>query len=428
MLGKLLERRLLVETEEVEGATAPPALRTEDYGAVLRHELIPFVSWPYEWTPGMLRDAALTTLDVTLEAIEGDLMVKDATPYNVQFRGARPVFVDIGSFEKLVPGEPWAGYRQFCMQFLYPLMLQGWKGVPFQPWLRGSLEGITPTQMRGLISFRDRFRKGATLHVVAHARLDRKYAERDVTGGEVKQELKRAGFGKEILKANVRKMRKVVESLEWSPPQSVWTQYREIATYTGDEDQVKMDFVRRACQATPDLGLVWDLGANDGRYSRIAAETAGYVLAVDLDPSTVEILYRDLRDDAGVSEKILPLVMNLTDPSPGIGWRNRERKPFEQRGKPDMVFALALLHHVSITGNVPMREVVDWLRSLDSALVVEFMTREDPMVKKLLSAKTVDHADYDQPFFEQLLNEAFEVRATERMPSGTRILYHATPR
>jgi hypothetical protein len=393
---------------------------------VLRHELVPFVSWPYEWTPGMLRDAAMLTLDVTLEAIEHDMMVKDATPYNVQFRGSRPVFVDIGSFEPLVPGEPWAGYRQFCMQFLYPLMLQSWKGVPFQPWLRGSLDGITPSQMRGLISFRDRFRKGATLHVVAHSRLDRKYSERGMTGGEVKKELKRAGFGKEVLKANVRKMRNVVDSLEWSPPKSVWTQYREIATYTGDEDQVKMDFVRDACAGARDLGLVWDLGANDGRYSRIAAEHASYVLAVDLDASTVDILYRDLQSDN--SQKILPLVMNLTDPSPGIGWRNRERKAFLERSKPDMVFALALLHHVSITGNVPMRELVDWLRSLDSALVVEFMTREDPMVKKLLSAKRVDHADYDQPFFEQLLNESFDIQRTQQMPSGTRILYHVTPR
>jgi hypothetical protein len=374
----------------------------------------------------MLRDAAMLTLDVTLEAIEHDMMVKDATPYNVQFRGSRPVFVDIGSFEPLVPGEPWAGYRQFCMQFLYPLMLQSWKGVPFQPWLRGSLDGITPSQMRGLISFRDRFRKGATLHVVAHSRLDRKYSERGMTGGEVKKELKRAGFGKEVLKANVRKMRNVVDSLEWSPPKSVWTQYREIATYTGDEDQVKMDFVRDACAGARDLGLVWDLGANDGRYSRIAAEHASYVLAVDLDASTVDILYRDLQSDN--SEKILPLVMNLTDPSPGIGWRNRERKAFLERSKPDMVFALALLHHVSITGNVPMRELVDWLRSLDSALVVEFMTREDPMVKKLLSAKRVDHADYDQPFFEQLLNESFDIQRTQQMPSGTRILYHVTPR
>lgn len=422
-----MERRLLVETEEVDGAAAPAGLRTEDYGAVLRHELIPFISWPYEWTPGMLRDAALLTLDVTLEAIEGDLMVKDATPYNVQFRGARPVFVDVGSFERLVPGEPWAGYRQFCMQFLYPLMLQAWKGVPFQPWMRGALEGITPTQMRGLISFRDRFRKGATLHVVAHSRLDRKYSERGLTGGEVKQELKRAGFGKEMLRANVRKMRNIVESLEWSPPASVWTRYREIATYTGDEDAVKMNFVRKACAASPGLGLVWDLGANDGRYSRIAAEHADYVLAVDLDPSTVEILYRDLKDDAG-RENILPLVMNLTDPSPGIGWRGAERRPFEERGKPDMVLALALLHHVSITGNVPMREIVDWLRSLDAALVVEFMTREDPMVKKLLSAKRVGHADYDQPFFEQLLGERFDVREQERLPSATRVLYHATPR
>src|SRR5215216_6638729 len=172
LFPRLLEEGKVVQTEEVEGAEAPPALRAEEYGAVLRHELIPFVSYPYEWTPGMLRDAALLTLDINLASLDEDLILKDATPYNVQFKGSRPVFLDVGSWENLSPGEPWAGYRQFCMQFLYPLMLNAYKGVPFQPWLRGSLDGITPSQARSIMSFRDRFRKGVMTHVFIHARLD----------------------------------------------------------------------------------------------------------------------------------------------------------------------------------------------------------------------------------------------------------------
>jgi hypothetical protein len=395
-------------------------LRGADYDAVLRHELIPFVSYPYEWTPGMLRDAALLTLDINLESLDEDLVLKDGTPYNVQFKGSRPVFLDIGSWEHLEPGEPWAAYRQFCMQFLYPLMLQAYKGAPFQPWLRGSIDGITPSQMRALMSFRDRYRKGVFTNVFLHARLDRSYSQRGRTGGDVKKELKSAGFGKELLRANMRKMRKAVEAADWSPPASVWTAYRSENTYDDADNAAKAAFISDVAGARS-WGFAWDLGANDGHYSRMLAEHVKYVLALDLDPSTVELLYRDLKAEG--NDQILPLVMNLTDPSPGLGWRGVERKPFAERGKPDLILALALLHHVSITGNVPVRQFVDWLASLRSHVVIEFMTREDSMVKKLLAAKRVEHDDYDRGFFEQCVREAFEIERSEELPSGTRILY-----
>jgi hypothetical protein len=414
-----------VQTEEVDDTETPPALRASEYGAVLRHELIPFVSYPYEWTPGMLRDAALLTLDINLASLDEDLVLKDATPYNVQFKGSRPVFLDVGSWEQLKPGEPWAGYRQFCMQFLYPLMLQGYKRVPFQPWLRGSIDGITPIEARALMSFRDRFRKGAFTHVFLHARLDQRYAERGRTGGDVKKELKSAGFGKELLRANIKKVRKAVEATEWDPPKSVWTAYRNENTYEDADNQAKADFIRQVA-AQREWKLAWDLGANDGFYSRIIAEQARYVLALDLDPSTVELLYRDLKAEG--NEQILPLVMNLTDPSPALGWRGLERKAWTDRGKPELILALALLHHVSITGNVPVRQFVDWLASLESHIVIEFMTREDPMVKRLLAAKRVEHEDYEQGFFERCVRDAFEVERTQELPSGTRILYSLKPR
>jgi hypothetical protein len=415
---------MVVQTEEVEDTEAPPALRASEYGAVLRHELIPFVSYPYEWTPGMLRDAALVTLDINLASLDEDLVLKDATPYNVQFKGSRPVFLDVGSWEKLRPGEPWVAYRQFCMQFLYPLMLQGYKGVPFQPWLRGSIDGITPTEARALMSFRDRFRKGAFTNVFLHARLDQRYAQSGRTGRDVKKELKSAGFGKELLRANVKKLGKAVEATEWDPPKSVWTTYRTENTYEDADNQAKADFIRQVA-AQREWKLAWDLGANDGFYSRIIAEQASYVLALDLDPSTVELLYRDLKAEG--NEQILPLVMNLTDPSPALGWRGLERKAWTDRGKPELVLALALLHHVSITGNVPVRQFVDWLASLDSHVVIEFMTREDPMVKRLLAAKRVEHEDYERGFFERCVGEAFEVERTHELPSGTRILYSLKP-
>ena len=389
---------------------------------VLKHELIPFVSYPYEWTFSQLKDAALVQLDLLLAALDKDLVLKDSSPYNVQWRGARPVFVDVGSFERMREGEPWVGYRQFCMLYLYPLLLQSLKDVRFHPWLRGSIDGITPTEMRGLMSFRDRFRRGMTTNVFLHARLERSYADR---AKEVKSDVKRL-MKKEIVVANVRKMRKLVERLSWDPPEGVWVAYGERNSYTDDDARRKDDFVREVATSRQ-WPLVWDIGCNNGRYSRIAAEGADHVVAVDADQGPVELLYRTLRDEGDT--KILPLTMNLADPSPGLGWRGLERRPLHDRGTPDLVLALALVHHVAISANVPVREFVDWLASLRCSLVIEFPTREDPMVKKLLAPKREGlHPDYELSNFERVLNDAFEVERSERLQSGTRVLYFARPK
>ena len=423
----LLDDPRVVQTEQVEdasagGRAAREGLLVHEPAGVLRHERIPFVSYPYEWTFSMLKDAALVQLDLLLAALGHDLVLKDSTPYNMQFRGARPTFVDVGSFERLRAGEPWIGYRQFCMLYLYPLLLQSAKRVPFQPWLRGSIDGITPSEMRPLMNFRDRFRKGVFTNVILHAKLEDRYSDKPQ---QVKDEVKRV-FKKELFVANVRKMRKLVQRLEWDPPKGVWTAYGERNSYTDDDAQRKDDFVRQVATSR-DWNLVWDIGANNGRYSRIAAEGARTVLAVDADQGPMELLYRDLRDER--NEQILTLTMNLADPSPGLGWRGLERRALPDRGKPDLVLALALVHHVAISANVPVKEFIDWLASLDTALVIEFPTREDPMVKKLLAPKRDGlHPDYELGFFERTLNEAFEVERSERLQSGTRVLYYARPK
>ncbi len=418
----LLDDPRLVRTERAADTAALRDLLVHEPAGVLKHERVPFVSYPYEWTFSMLKDAALVQLDLLLASLEHDLVLKDSTPYNVQFHGAKPVFVDIGSFERIRAGEPWIGYRQFCMLYLYPLLLQSVKDVPFQPWLRGSIDGITPGQMRALMSFRDRFRKGMFTNVFLHARLEKRYGDRP---DQVKAEVKRV-FKKELFVANVRKMRKLVERLSWDPPAGVWTAYGERNSYTDDDAKRKDEFVREVANSRR-WNLVWDIGANNGRYSRIAAEGARTVVAVDADQGPVELLYRDLRAEG--NEQILTLTMNLADPSPGLGWRGLERKSLPERGKPDLVLALALVHHVAISANVPVKEFLGWLASLGSALVIEFPTREDPMVKKLLAPKRDGlHPDYELDFFERSLKEAFDVERSERLESGTRVLYFARPK
>jgi len=419
----LLDHERVVRTERAQDVASLRGLLVHEPAAVLRHERIPFVSYPYEWTFSQLKDAALVQLDLLLASLEQDMVLKDSTPYNVQFRGAKPVFVDIGSFERLRDGEPWVGYRQFCMLYLYPLLLQAVKDVPFHPWLRGSIDGIRPSEMRNLMSFRDRFRKGLFTNVFLHAKLEQRYGDR---GGEVKSEVKRAGFKKELIVANVRKMRKLVERLNWDPPQGVWVAYGERNSYTDDDAKRKDEFVREVATSQR-WGLTWDIGCNNGRYSRIAAEGSDHVLSVDYDQGPIELLHRTLHEEG--DEKMLTLTMNLADPSPGLGWRGVERKPLPERGKPDLLLALALIHHVTIAANVPVQEFVDWLASLETALVIEFPTREDVMVKTLLGPKREGlHPDYERENFERVLGEKFEIERSERLESGTRLLYFARPK
>jgi hypothetical protein len=412
----------LVGTRELDEALPEDALHADVAGA-LEHEVVPFVTYPYEWPFEMLRDAALLQLELVRRAIDAGLMLKDASPYNVQFRGASPVFVDVGSFERLRDGEPWVAYRQFCMLFLYPLLLQAWKGLPHQPWLRGSVDGITPQQCRDLLSARDLFRRGALTHIALHARLERRHADR---GGDVKEELKRAGFKKELIVANVRGLERLISRLRPPASTSTWSSYELTTTYTEADAERKREFVASAV-AGVGPGLVWDLGCNEGRHSRIAAETAETVVAMDADALVVGRLYEE-RTREGVTN-VLPLVVDVTDPSPGLGWRLSERRPLTERGRPDLTLALALVHHVSLSGNVPLDEFVGWLHALGGETVVEFPTPEDPMVQRLLSRKRPgDHPDYNRDWFELCLRERYDVVTSDELAGGQRVLYRARPR
>jgi hypothetical protein len=234
--------------------------------------------------------------------------------------------------------------------------------------------------------------------------------------------MKRAGFNEELLAANFGKLEKLVRRLEWKAGETAWTGYGEHNTYDDAAAAAKAAFVREAA-ARRRARLAWDVGCNDGTYSRIAAEAADLVVAFDADHATVDGLYRALDG----REDILPLVMSVTDPSPDLGWRGRERASLERRGTPELTLCLAVVHHVCITGNVPVREFLDWLRSLDSALVIEFPDREDPMVQRLLSGKRDgSNPDYAGASFERALEERFTVERKAAV-SATRTLYEARP-
>jgi SAM-dependent methyltransferase len=418
------EAGTIVSTEEVVwDGDLEPLLGTPSE-TVLEHERVPFVSYPYEWTFGQLKDAALLQLDLLADGLDDGVVLKDGSAYNVQFRGARPVFIDVGSFEMLREGEPWTGYRQFCMLNLFPLLLQAYRGLDFHPLLRGAVDGVPPAQARAVLGGRDLLRRGVLTHVVMQSRLERRYAGAEQR--QVRRELRGAGFSRELIRANARRLAKLVRRLEWKPRGTAWTDYGTTNTYSDTDAEQKAGFVEEAAAAARPR-LVWDLGCNDGTYSLIAARHAGSVVAVDADHATVEGLYRRLRTEP--SGNVLPLVMDLADPSPGLGWRGRERLTLAERGTPDLTLCLALVHHVAITANIPLPAFLSWLRELETGLVIEFVKREDPMVQRLLAAKEEGaHADYELGRFERALEERFEVVRRQELGSGTRVIFHARPR
>jgi len=271
--GKLVHTERIDPTEELTSALAG------DWAAVLKHQIIPFVSYPYEWSFGMLKDAALLQLELLLVALDEDMILKDSSAFNVQWNGAKPIFIDVASFERLAPGEPWVGYRQFCQMFLYPLFLQAYKNVSFQPWLRGCIDGIEAEHCNNLMSVRDLLLPGVFLHVYLQSKMQAKYAQ---TQKDTKGVLRAAGFNKSLIKANVSRLNKIIRGLMLKRGSSQWSDYANDNSYTGIDRETKTGFVRDVVLSRS-WNLVWDLGCNTGAFSRVAAANARYVVAMDAD-------------------------------------------------------------------------------------------------------------------------------------------------
>jgi hypothetical protein len=407
----------IVGTREAADVTVPGA------AGVLEHDRIPFVSYPYEWPFGMLKDAALLHLSLMKDALAEDMILKDSSAYNVQWVGSRPVFIDVPSFEPLGKGDPWVGYRQFCELFLYPLMLEAYKGVDYRPWLRGRIDGIPAEDMRRLLSGRDLMRPGVLMHVAAQAALQRRYAG---DGKNMRGALANAGFDKALIVNNVSKLAALVAKFAPARGRTEWSDYDTTHSYDDVEAERKAAFVREAA-ASRRWSLAWDLGSNTGTYSRILAEHADCVVAMDGDALAIDRLHFRAKETPPAAP-ILSLVVNLTDASPNQGWLGRERKGLAERGRPELVICLALIHHVVITGNVPVAQFVGWLADLGASVVIEFVGREDEMVKKLLANREDQYDDYHEDAFRAVLASRFDIAAERPLKDGKRRIFFARAR
>ena len=413
---KLVNDSKVIATSELHSTQNPlPESVKVQWAGFLEHQPVPVISYAYEWTFSMLRAAASLQLHLVEQAISNGFTVKDATPYNIQFVGRKPVFIDIPSFEPLQEGEPWSGYRQFCEMFLFPLLLQTYKNCDFQPFMRASIDGVGVQTASALFGFRDRFRKGVMSHVWLQSKLDRRYGG---SSENVRSSLKSAGFNRELILVNVRKLQKLVSNLEWHATGSEWGDYNEFHNYSDADHVRKEDFIREAVvQGKP--STVWDVGCNTGQFSQIAASLCDQVVSTDIDHVAVERLFLNKE----TPDNILPLVQNIADPSPNWGWRNAERSDLQSRSKPDLVLCLALIHHVVISANIPLAEFVDWLAGLTDKLVIEYVSRRDDKVKTLLRNKEDKYKDYSCESLEANLKRDFQILRQLDLNNGDRTLF-----
>ena len=411
LFDELARERLLVPHQEVgpEHAAGPDAV------AVLRPERIGFISYPYEWSFGQLKDAALLTLGVQEQALERGFTLRDASAYNVQFSGGRPILIDTLSLEPREEGAPWLAYRQFCEHFLVPLLLMSRVDIGCGSLLRAHLDGIPLELGSRLLPWYSRLRPGTLMHVHLHAAAQRRYAD---TAPAVPA--KTRPIGKTAAIGLVHSLRGTVARLSWEPAGTEWAEYTRQHNYSDSAVASKRELVARLLRGTLPR-VVWDLGANTGDYSRVAKEMAETVIAFDIDPAAVERNYRAVR--ASNEQKILPLLADLANPSPALGWAHRERRSLEERGPADALLALALVHHLAIGRNVPLERIAEYFARLGRALVIEFVPKSDSQVQRLLRSREDVFVDYHREGFETAFRRHFRIEAAEPVTGSERTMY-----
>jgi hypothetical protein len=405
---------LLVPHQEVSVAE----LATPDAYRVLAPERVPFVSYPYEWCFGQLKAAALCTLEIQKRALGHGMILKDASGYNVQFRRGRPIWIDTLSFDLYREGTPWVAYRQFCEHFLAPLVLMVRVRADAGRLLREYLDGVPLEVAARLLGARGAFSPAVLMHIRLHARSIRHFAD---TNTKVPPKVPR--MGQRSLVALIDSLAAAVRGLDWKPSGTPWADYGRAHGYTAESLEAKhrvvADYLRAAGART-----VWDLGANTGDFSRLAAGTGASTIAFDADPAAVELNYRQsVADD---EERILPLVMDLTNPSPSLGWGLRERMSLVDRGPADVLLALALVHHLAISHNLPFELTAETFARLGRRLIIEFVPKDDPQVQRLLRSREDIFTQYDREGFERAFSRFFRVEHCSVLPASGRVLYSMT--
>jgi ribosomal protein L11 methylase PrmA len=384
---------------------------------LIRHPQIPFISYPYEWSFPLLKSAALLHLDLQLEALEANVALSDASAYNVQFDGPVPVFIDLLSLRPYRDGDYWLGHRQFCEQFLNPLLMRAIFGITHNSWYRGGLEGIPSEDLVKLLRLRHRLSINILMHLVLPAFLQRRATRR----GPQSVNIKRRHLPKSSYRHMLQQLRNWIERLEPADSGStVWGNYEETHSYAPAEEAAKHEFVAQFCTETHPKLLI-DLGCNSGEYSETALSAGvSRVIGFDADQHALERAYARA---CAKSLRLLPLFQDVGNPSPGQGWSGKERKSLLERSSADAVLALAFEHHLAIGRNVPLEQVISWIISVAPRGIIEFVPKSDPTVQTMLELREDIFDAYSADYFMMTLQSQARIRAARNVSNSGRVLY-----
>lgn len=406
---ELVQKKLLIPHQDADIAPERP----NDAYKIIRPEAIAFISYPYEWSFSQLKQAAISTLEIEATALEYGLTLKDASAYNIQFLKGKAVLIDTLSFERYKPGEPWIAYRQFCQHFLSPLALMAYRDIRLSQLLRIYVDGIPLDLTSSLLPKRTLTNLGILMHIHQHARSQSKHADTHMPVG-------RHNMKRNSLLGLIDNLSRTVHHLKWKPEGTEWANYYNETNYTHPGLKHKEQIIKEYLDLVKP-GSVWDIGANVGLFSRIASKQGISTVAFDVDPACVERNYLDMAKNEEAC--LLPLLLDLANPSPGIGWENMERATLFDRGPAEVVFALALLHHLAISNNLPFNRIAGFLARICSFLIIEFVPKEDSQVQKLLVNRDDIFDKYTQETFELDFRQYFIIIHKDPIVDSLRTLY-----
>jgi len=405
----LREKELLIPHEET---TTQKQYSPNGY-KIIKPEVIPFISYPYEWCFSQYRDAALLTLAIQKKALECGMSLKDASAYNVQFKNGKPVWIDTLSFEKYPEDRPWVAYRQFCQHFLSPLTLMSFKDVRLSQLMKIFIDGIPLDLTSRLLPFHTYVRGSLLSHIHLHARSQKYFANQSARAHHAK-------ISHFALRALIDNLESAIKNLKWNPQDTPWANYYQDTNYSSVAS-IHKEEVANSFLTILKPNIVWDLGANTGRYDRMKGSRSAQTIAYDNDPLAVERNYLNCKREN--EKNILPLYMDITNPSAPLGWENNERMSLLERAPADTVLALAIVHHLAISHNVPLEKIAHFFAKLCKSLIIEFVPKSDSNVQRLLSARKDIFPQYTQHSFETAFQQYFKISHTERIEDSERVLY-----
>jgi hypothetical protein len=407
----LVESGLLIPHEEV----AIEYAASSDAYKVIKPELIPFVSFPYEWSFSQLKDAALTTLEIQEKALNFGMSLKDSSAYNIQFRKGKPTLIDTLSLEKYREGQPWVAYRQFCQHFLAPLALMSYADVRLGQLLRVYIDGIPLDLASSLLPFPTYMQFSLLTHVHLHAKSQKRFAHRSLNANS--KAMTRLAF-----RGLMDNLKSSISKLTWKPRDTEWSNYYMDSNYGSDAFLHKKQLVSEFLdKIDPKPQCVWDLGANIGLFSRIASDKGILTISCDMDPACVDKNYLECVKKQ--ETHLLPLLLDLTNPSPSLGWENLERISFLKRRSGDAVLALALVHHLAISNNLSLCKIAEFFNQICKWLVIEFVPKNDSQVKRLLLTREDIFPDYTREVFETEFCKYFTILSTVGIRQTERTMY-----